>query len=76
MRDRIVEVMVSVFGVDRGDVVGGIVYGKFQKWDSLRHMNLILALEEEFNVSFTDEEITDMLSLDLIDETLRQKGSV
>jgi len=75
MRDRIVDVMAAVFAIDRADLAGGVVFGKCPNWDSLRHMNLVLALEEEFSVSFTDEEITDMLSLDLIVEVLSHKHS-
>lgn len=29
-------------------------------WDSLNHMNLIVAIEEEFDISFDDEAITDL----------------
>ena len=44
------------------------------KWDSLRHMNLVLALEEEFGVQFSDEEIVEMVSVQLIIEILKVKG--
>lgn len=75
MHDQIVELMASVFGVESTEISGGVVLGQFEKWDSLRHMSLVVALEEEFNVTFTDEEITDMLSLDLIVEILVSKGA-
>jgi acyl carrier protein len=73
MRDQIIDIMASVFGVDRKEVAGGVVFGKFSQWDSLRHMTLVVALEEEFNVTFDEEEVTDMLSLDLIVEILLNK---
>ena len=44
-------------------------------WDSLRHMNLILALEDEFGVEFSDKEIADINSLDLLLKALRTKCS-
>jgi acyl carrier protein len=28
-----------------------------EQWDSLRHLNLVLALEEEFGISIPDEEV-------------------
>lgn len=73
MREQIIELMASVFGVDSAEIAVGVVFGKFAKWDSLRHMNLIVALEEEFEITFDEEEISDMLSLDLIIETLENK---
>ena len=42
-------------------------------WDSLNHMNLIVALEEEFDVTFDEEEINEMISLELIELILKQK---
>lgn len=41
-------------------------------WDSLMHMNLVLALEEEFGVQFSDEQIMQMLDVKLITATLRE----
>jgi len=31
-----------------------------EKWDSLQHLNLVLVLEEEFNISFSDQEIKEI----------------
>jgi acyl carrier protein len=73
MREQIVELMASVFGVDSSEIAGGVVFGKFHKWDSLRHMTLVVALEEEFGIIFDEEEITDMLSLDLVVEVMKSK---
>ena len=42
-------------------------------WDSLKHMNLVLALEEKFDVAFSDEEIVDMLTVKSIFEILSKK---
>lgn len=42
------------------------------KWNSLAHMNLVVALEEEFGVSFTDEQIIEMLSYPLIVLTVKE----
>lgn len=39
-------------------------------WDSLNQINLVLALEEEFDVKFTDEQIVKMLSVRSVIETL------
>lgn len=44
-----------------------------KNWDSLKHMNLILALEEEFDVTFSDEEIVELLSVEIIVEVLKEK---
>jgi acyl carrier protein len=76
MRDQVVRIMSSVFGVESAEIAGGVVFGRFEKWDSLRHMALVLALEEEFGVVFSDEEIPDMMSLDLVVEILENKSAL
>jgi len=37
-----------------------------ETWDSLQHMNLIFALEEELEVQFSDDDIVEMLDIGLI----------
>ena len=43
-------------------------------WDSLKQMNLILSLEEEFSVSLSDEEIMKISSIKDIIKLLKEKG--
>ncbi len=45
-----------------------------EKWDSLKHMLMIAAFEEEFNIEFLAEEIVSMLSFVEIKEVLISKG--
>lgn len=42
-------------------------------WDSLKHMNLVLALEEVFKIRFTDEEILKLGNAGIIFQTLQEK---
>ena len=41
--------------------------GVIENWDSLRHMNLVMALEEEFCIRFPDDKVEQLISLDLIE---------
>jgi acyl carrier protein len=36
------------------------------KWDSLQHMQIVFALEENFDVQFTEEEIPSLDSFEAI----------
>lgn len=44
-----------------------------EKWDSLNHLNLIVALEDEFDMEFEPEEIAEMKSLDAIVRMIKSK---
>ncbi len=41
-------------------------------WDSLSHMNLIVAIEDEFQLQLTGDEIAEMISLDKIREIVQK----
>lgn len=43
-------------------------------WDSLKHIELILAIEEEFNILFTDEQIAKILNIGDMIEIIKGKG--
>lgn len=45
-------------------------------WDSIRHLNLVMALEEAFGVSFTSDELGRLTSYRAIVDALGQRGVV
>jgi acyl carrier protein len=45
-------------------------------WDSIRHLNLVMALEEAFGVSFSSDELGRLTSYRAIVDALGQRGVV
>lgn len=43
-------------------------------WDSLAHVELMMAIESEFDVTLTNEETADMTSIPAILDALRKHG--
>jgi len=66
MNEKIYEILSQVMGVSHGDLNEDSSPDTVENWDSLHHMSLILALEEEFEVQFTDEQVVDMMNVKLI----------
>ena len=66
MEERIKGVMSSVFNVPKGEIQSDASPNTINSWDSIRHMNLIIGLEEEFDIEFDDEDIGNLLNYDLI----------
>jgi acyl carrier protein len=64
--DKLKAVMGAVLEVPPGSLSADSSNDTVEGWDSLRHMNLILALEEEFNVTIPDEEAGNLTSYALI----------
>ena len=65
--------MARVFSIDVASIEDDASPDNITNWDSLNHMNFVVALEEEFDIRFTDEEIAEMLNLALIEYTIKQK---
>lgn len=44
-------------------------------WDSFRHLQLILALEEEYGVQLDPQRIPELTSVSLLQAELKKKGA-
>ena len=69
MREKIKEIMKRVFDLE--SVSDDISQANCDKWDSLNHLNLVIELEEEFDISLEPEEIAEMRSLKEIEDKLK-----
>ncbi len=45
-------------------------------WDSLHHLELMLALEMEFGVQLSSDVMPTLLSADAIEDCLREQGAL
>lgn len=73
MEDQVRQVMADILNLDPNSVDESTVKDSTSSWDSLSHINLIVALEQEFQVSFDVPEIETMQSYSDILETLGRK---
>ena len=72
METRIRKILSSVLDVSEEKLDKNSSAMTIESWDSLNHMKLVVALEEELNVKFTDQEILEMQSLALIEYTVKE----
>lgn len=66
------QVMATLLTVDVNAIDSEASMDTIPTWDSLRHMNLVLALEEEFKVSIPDEDAGNITSYKLIKMVLEE----
>ena len=69
MRERIKQVIKDTF--DLSNVSDDISQKTCVEWDSMHHLQLVVAMETEFDISFEPEDIGSMKSLDEIEEKIR-----
>lgn len=63
---KLKEVMSNVLGTPIDKINDDSSPDNIEKWDSLSHLNLVMAIESEFRVELSPEDSMDMLSLKLI----------
>ena len=71
-KDRILADVQEIFRevLDNEDIVidGGTVADDIEEWDSLSHIQLIVAIEKHFQIKFTSREIMEWKSVgDMVD---------
>jgi acyl carrier protein len=75
MNEKVKLLMANVFRTDIKNITDDLTQKNVTFWDSLRHLNLIVELEEKFEVSFEPEEISEMITFKKVIYFLNQKIS-
>ena len=72
MNERIIDVVSRTMEVPAESLSEASSPVTVETWDSLKHMNLVLALEEEFGIRLNDERIMKMVTVGAILETVTE----
>ncbi len=72
MENQVLEIFKVVLKLDDVDK-DSLVFGETDGWDSLKHMEIIFSLEEEFDVEFMKEDIEQMHSFAEICRLVEEK---
>jgi len=71
--DQLKQVFADVFEIGVNEVRPDSSPDNVETWDSTRHLNLVVALEQEFGVQFEPEEIEQLSSYGLVQALLLEK---
>ncbi len=74
MADRISQIISSVLGIPPEELNEDVSPDNVPSWDSIAHINLVMALEQEFGISLMPEDQEEMLSVKLIRLILKDHG--
>ena len=75
IRDKVKRVMAATFHVPAEQIPDDATPENVKGWDSLGHIELMLALEMEFGVPLPTERIIELVSLEAIEGFLRDHAS-
>ncbi|MCB0344513.1 MAG: acyl carrier protein [Bdellovibrionales bacterium] len=75
IEERVLEVFRDVFDDPNLQVTAETNASHVDDWDSFNHINLIVSLEEAFDVKFSTQEIGSMTCVGDLYTLLREKGA-
>jgi acyl carrier protein len=73
LRDAIKKLMGEIFGLEPGGIPDAATMEEFEAWDSLNHMELMLAVEIEFGVRISTAMMLELVSLDAIHDFVKSQ---
>ena len=73
MEDKVFEVIASIMDIDMSMISIDSSPQTIYSWDSLHHMQLILALEESLALRFNEEDIANMVDVKTIMTCINSK---
>jgi acyl carrier protein len=70
---KVLSIAVDVFQVPESEMGPASSPDTVASWDSLHHLSFVLALEQEFAIEFSPEEIEQLLTIELAVALLEEK---
>jgi acyl carrier protein len=67
------QIMADVFEKSEEQISIDSTQDDIDSWDSIKHLNLIVALEEEFGIELPIEEIGNLISFKLINIIVKEQ---
>ena len=74
MSHRLYKLFASILKIPEASVNDETSQANTPRWDSLASMNLVLALEEEYDVRIGTKDASEMKSIGIVKAVLVRKG--
>jgi acyl carrier protein len=63
IRERLTGIFREVFDDDSIEIFDAMTAKDIEEWDSLNHINMIVAVERRFKVKFTTKEVSNVANV-------------
>ena len=74
MKRTVEHIMADVLKMPEIDITDNLTIDDLEAWDSLKHMDLVVSIEQAFNIELTLDEIIIMTSVVAIKRVLNDRG--
>ncbi len=70
--EKINDIISKTFKLSAEESLKNLGMNQVAKWDSITHMDLIVNIENEFNIQLSGDDIAEMITFDAIRETVKK----
>lgn len=67
--EKLAKIFADTFGISEAETKG-LQYQGIEQWDSVGHMTLVAAIEDDFDIQLDTDDIIDMSSFEKAQEIL------
>jgi acyl carrier protein len=75
LNEKLVEIVAELFELDPAAVDDALTPEDVELWDSMNHLRLVSAVEEEFRIKLSMQEIESIRSLAVLRALIEQRAS-
>ena len=73
---RIIRSVASALLLAESEINADTSFGSIPQWDSMGHMSVVLAIEQEFGLTFESYHIAELTSVSSIVSALLERGGL
>ena len=63
MEKKIIDIVSDILKIKRSYISAKTAMNNAEQWDSLKQMQIIIALEDEFNIKFSENDLSEANSV-------------
>ena len=75
MDEKVEGLLAEVLQMSAAEITDDLAMKDVDAWDSLKHMELVVSLEQAFDTQLTFDEIVAMQSVGEIKRVMRERGA-
>ena len=73
--DNLQTVLANVFQMNAAEITDDLTMDEVERWDSLTHMKLVVALEDGFDIELSADQIMTMKSVKMIKQMIFKRAA-
>ncbi len=73
---KFIEIVSKILLIDQAKIIDDLSREDLEEWDSMTHLVLVSDIEQEFDIIFSDDEVTSILTISDLKNSLKNHGIV